>query len=277
MGEIKHIGLRVAYDGAAFEGFQYQKSGKSIQESLESALAKSFKFKGRILFSSRTDSGVHALDQFIVLPNFFPEFARLPQNQKDRFLTSLNYHLGPSIQIWKAVGLREGFNLKTDLLWKEYRYRILNSFFEDPLEMNRSLWIRRDLDIDLMNREAKSLIGKHDFAGFAKSSAKDLKNFSKGSIREVLKAEFKKSKHSRFDAAYFLEFRIQARGFLHHMVRNIVGTLVDIGLGKDLKVSKILKNKDRQLAGPNVPPEALCLVRTQLKSKCQVPLGLPND
>jgi len=274
---VKHIALRVAYDGSAFEGFQYQKSGKSIQQALEKALAKLYKFKGRIHFSSRTDTGVSALDQFVVLPNFYEVFDGLNQGQKDRFIPALNYYLGSSIRVWRAVGLRSEFNIKRDVLWKEYRYRILNSFFEDPLEYANCLWIRKPLNFSAMQKEAGFLLGRHDFAGFAKSSARDLRSHSEGSFREVLKAGFKRSKHSTFDDACYFEFRIRAKGFLHHMVRNIVGTLVEAGCGKDVSVVKVLKSKNRQLAGPNVPASPLCLVKTKIAAGYQVSLGLPND
>lgn len=260
-----HLGFRLSYDGAAFHGFQYQKNALSLQEKIEDAFRVYFKTEQRINFTSRTDAGVHARDQWVILQNAFPVFQSLSQAKQDRSIASLNFLFGPSIRVWQILEIKPTFHFKKHVLWKRYEYHIFNSPVQDPLLEKSHLWIRDPLNFQRMKAEMKHLLGEQDFAAFAKRSGRKIGQTKAGdTIRNVLAVRLTRSKHSIIPHAHLYKFEIQADGFLHHMVRNIIGSLIEVGMGKSLEIKSAMISRNRRLAGRNASSFPLILAETRL-------------
>jgi len=241
---MRNIKLTIEYDGTSYCGWQKQINGPSIQETLEKALAKITGQKVTLTGAGRTDSGVHALAQVAS----FKVKSRLATEQ---LLFALNTNLPKDIAVKKVEAVRPGFNARFRAKSRLYRYSIINSPVRSPLEIRHSYQFRIPLDIKLMRREAKTLLGRHNFSSFqAKGGSKTTPVTTVKKISVTTKG-----KHIYID--------IEAKGFLYNMVRNIVGTLMDIGRGKlsPGDTRKILKAKNRTLAGPTAPAKGLCLMK----------------
>jgi len=243
---MPNICLTICYDGTHYAGWQIQKNAKTIQSEIEKALKKILKERVRVIASGRTDAGVHAKRQ---VANF-----KTNKNFQLKNLTSaLNKNLPKDISIIKAQKVSPKFHSQYDAKSKLYRYTILNSNTDDPFTRPYYLKVRYELDFPLMRKEAKTLIGRHDFKSFqAKSSTSPIKN----TVRTIKNIALKKEKN-------FIIIDIEANGFLHHMVRNIVGSLIEIGRGYLPKGSmkKILISKDRKKAGPTACARGLMLIK----------------
>jgi tRNA pseudouridine38-40 synthase len=215
---------------------------------------------------------VNALDQCVVLPGA-KDFLLSSQPRLFRsFRFSLNSVLGPDVVVWQAAWLSNKFSFKEDVLWKDYRYRILNSRILDPRPQAPFFWIKKDLDLLRIQTELKSFVGEHDFSSFAKSSGKAVRNSKKGGVRKLIRFQMRVTPHESWPQAKWIEFDVRASGFLHKMVRNMVGTLVDLGMGRDLpSVSEILRQRKRLAAGRSAPAAALTLRETRIrKSRVEV-------
>jgi tRNA pseudouridine38-40 synthase len=241
---MRTIKLTISYDGAAYKGWQLQKNGSTVQGKLEEALKKVFGSKHRLHGAGRTDSGVHARAQVahFRISNSIP-VKKIP--------VALNSVLPEDIAVTQAKEVPDGFHSRFDAKEKNYRYYIYAEKQRDPFHEKYSWRIPYDLDVSLMKKEAKELIGRHDFKSF---QARDKKERS--SVRTVKSLRIKKE-------TPFVIIDIAADGFLYNMVRNIVGTLVDIGRGYSPpgSMKKILREKDRRQAGPTAPAKGLFLVR----------------
>jgi len=264
-----HLGIRLSYRGKSFSGFQWQKNAPSIQAEVERTLGILFRRNIRISFTSRTDAGVNAYDQWIFVRNGLRLFRKLSKLQQKKFLISFNAISSKEIMAWQLLRLSSKFQPKENIKWKEYEYRILVSPFEDPLSKDYTWWIRGPLNLKIIRQSAKLLTGEHDFTGFAKSSRAS----GRSGVRKIIALRILIQKHPILARTYFLIFRFRATGFLHHMARNITGTLIDLGLGKRHDLSEILRVKDRKLSGRNAPPHALSLFRTYVEDRFFQVLG----
>jgi tRNA pseudouridine38-40 synthase len=241
-----NIRLTIAYDGARYAGWQIQKNAKTVQEEIEKALKKILKEKVRLAASGRTDSGVHARGQvanFKTKKNFPPK----------RLQKALNSNLPKDISVTGIKKVASGFHSQYDAKSKLYRYTILNGRIEDPFLRNYYYRTPYKLNASLMRKEAKCLLGRHDFKSFqAKSALSSIKN----TRRTIKRITIKKDKP-------FVYIDIEADGFLYNMVRNIAGTLIEAGRGYFPKGSmrKILRLRDRRKAGPTAPAKGLTLIR----------------
>lgn len=243
---MPNICLTISYDGTRYAGWQIQKNAKTIQDEIEKALKKILNEKVKLIGSGRTDAGVHAKAQ---VANFntrkdFP----LENLQK-----ALNKYLPKDISIIKVEKVFPAFHSQYDAKCKQYRYTILNSPTNDPFLRLYYLRIPVKLNFALMKNEAKVLVGRHDFKSFqAKSKTSPIKN----TIRNIKKITLKKNKQ-------FITLDIEADGFLHNMVRNIAGTIIEIGRGylPKANMKKILLSKDRKKAGPTAPAKGLTLIK----------------
>ena len=250
---VRNIRLTIEYDGTNYNGWQMQRLGgknrnnvKTIQETIQDALNKILQEDVKLLASGRTDSGVHALGQ---VANF-----RTNSNIHPKVIQkALNSLLPPDIAIVNAKEIHKEFHATYDAKSKLYRYTICPLPFPHPLNRFYAYTVYHPLDIALMRQEAKVLIGRHNFKSF---QARDKKE--KNTVRTIKKLVIKPDKE-------FIHIDIEADGFLYNMVRNIVGTLIEIGRGKLGKgvLKKILEAKDRRLAGPTAPAKGLCLVRVR--------------
>jgi tRNA pseudouridine38-40 synthase len=241
---MRNIKLTIAYDGTLYRGWQQQKNGKTIQGEIEKAVLKVFGSFHTVYGASRTDAGVHAKGQ---VANFKTSSA-LPL---EKIPFALNAVLPQDILIKKAESVTVGFHSRFDPIEKIYAYNIVNSRSRDPFR-DRYVWrVPYQLDIDLMRRELLVLKGKHDFKCFQASDKKE-----RTSTRTINDVKLRKNGRS-------LCVEIRGDGFLYNMVRNIVGTLVDIGRGylPPGSMSEIMGSKDRKKAGPTAPARGLFLIK----------------
>jgi tRNA pseudouridine38-40 synthase len=250
--------LVLEYEGTNYRGWQIQNhspltanrkpNSRTIQGEIEGVLAKLFGKKIRLIGSGRTDSGVHALGQ---VANFKCETKLKTKNIR----SGLNSFLPDDIRILKVTEAPDDFHARFSCRSKTYRYLILNRKTNSVFYRRFSWWIPYRLDFSLMRQAAKIFLGRHDFKAFAGS---DSKRKSDNFVRTIRRVGLRKYKD-------FIVFDIEADGFLYNMVRNIVGTLVEVGRGKltaqDLK--QILISYDRELAGPTAPACGLFLVRVK--------------
>ncbi len=240
----KNFKLTIEYDGSDFHGWQRQNRDRTIQGETENALRAMTQQKINLVGSGRTDAGVHAFGQ---VANFRCE-TRL---DSEAFLNGLNSLLPDSIVICKCELVNQDFHARYAARSKIYRYRILNRRLPAAIKRQYSWHIRRPLDLGVIHRAAAHVIGTHDFKAFEGTGSP-----RSDTIRQVFEAAFYR------EAEDYLVFEIKADGFLRFMVRNIVGTLVEVGLGKitpeDFKA--ILLSKDRSRAGATAPAHGLFLV-----------------
>ena len=241
---MRNIKIILEYDGSSFFGFQRQPRHRTIQESLEEALSKLFDQKTKIQAASgRTDSGVHASHQVV-------NFKTSSKLSCPQVLRALNSLLPSSIAVKKVEEMHPRFHARYGACDKTYEYRIWNSFVRSPLLGQRAWHVPSKLNLAEIRKALRYLKGRKDFKSFSSThgSAKTTIRRVKG-LRVIKKGAL-------------LTFRITADGFLYHMVRNIVGTLVEVGKGRMQAkgISTILASRDRQLAGPKAPAQGLVLV-----------------
>jgi len=241
--KMRNIKLTLEYDGTNYHGFQSQKNAKAIQDILEAALSDVLGKKTKVISSSRTDSKVHALCHTAN----FKTASELPLTAMK---VKLNEVLPKGIVVKDMWGAHLGFHSQFDAKSKVYRYTILNRDCRSPLYDKYSHLVKYKLNINLMRREARCLVGRHDFKAFQASAAKE-----GPTVRSVKAVNIKKDGH-------FIYITIEADGFLYNMVRKIVGTLIEIGRGrfKPGSARMILCSKGKRLSGPTVPARGLCLI-----------------
>lgn len=260
-----HLGFRVSYKGKNFRGFQAQAHSNSVQQVIENALSILLRTSIRIQFTSRTDSGVHAYDQLILVPDGWPLFENLKPLEKKRFLISLNSLLGGEICAWDLLRLKQSFHPKKDVLWKEYHYQITQGLSFDPL-LKESAWaIRSPLNLEAMLRALKLMKGTHDFTGFA--SKHRMTDPEVDNVRTILDASIMLKGHPWISRLHYYTFRFRGDGFLYRMVRNMVGALVQVGRGEDVDISRILKTKQRPSEVLSAPAQGLVLAKTKIPSR----------
>jgi tRNA pseudouridine38-40 synthase len=239
----KNFKLIIEYDGTAYHGWQRQTRDSTIQGTIEDALFRMTRTHVNLVGSGRTDAGVHALGQ---AANFHCETALTPQ----AFLGGLNSLLPDDIVIRDCARIDDAFHSRYDVKGKTYVYRILNRHRAAAIGRQYAWWVRKPLDQGLMASAIHHLVGTHDFKAFEGAGSP-----REHSTRSVTEASLEQDSEGR------LVFKISANGFLRCMVRNIVGTLVDVGLGKMMPddVERILRAKDRNQAGATAPPQGLFL------------------
>lgn len=248
---MRNIKLTIEYDGTDFNGWQIQAKGnRTVQDEIEKTLQKIIGKKIHIYGSGRTDSGVHALGQ---IANF-KTTSTIPS---EGILRALNTYLPNDISILNIEEAKTKFHSQFDAKKKTYRYTILNR--QEACAINRRFCthIPHKLNTHRMRKATKDLIGRHDFKSFVASNpAKRGKKES--TIRHIYRADLKK----RGD---YLTFEIESNGFLYKMVRNIVGTLIDIGSKQrpTTNMKTIISSQDRTMAGNTAPSQGLCLIEVK--------------
>jgi tRNA pseudouridine38-40 synthase len=249
--------LTLAYDGAAFAGSQIQPGQRTVQGVIEGALATLDGAPVRAVFAGRTDTGVHALGQVA-----HADVQR--ERGADQWRQGLNGIMPPDVRITNVETVPDRFHARYDATWREYRYTIWNGAVQPPL-MRGTTWHRRSpLDVAAMDAAARALIGEHDFAAFA-GAGKGLPQAEANTVRTMRAAEWTAERSPEAVAGLALVFTIDGSGFLPHMVRNLVGSLVRIGAG-DAPVSwmaSLLRGRDRRAAAPTAPPHGLSLWRVR--------------
>jgi tRNA pseudouridine38-40 synthase len=251
VSSIRNLKLTIAYDGSCYHGFQWQDNAISIQQILEERLAKIFGGGVKINGAARTDAGVHAYGQVI-------SFRTASVIPAERITLACQGVLPPDIVVMAAEEVPPGFNARRDAKGKVYRYRLLNRKLADPLERNYSWHYRRHmLDAGKINEMLKTIVGKHDFAAFKAAGGATMT-----SVRTIFSA-------TCFREGDFVVFEFWGNGFLYHMVRNLVGTLVDTdreftsAADAVREFQKIIDGKDRHAAGVTAPAQGLYLVEVR--------------
>lgn len=241
---MRNVRLVVQYDGTDYAGYQAQPGCLTIQGELQRALSSLLAEDIRVIGASRTDAGVHAKGQVV---SFTTENV-IPMG---RIVPALNALLPRDIVCIEAQEATAEFHPQYAALRKQYSYRILNRELPSPFAARYSWHVRQALDLRAMNEGASCLVGRHDFAAFRAAGGS-----AKTSIRHVLNLEV-------VAQGDFAEVSVEGDGFLYMMVRIIVGTLVDVGLGRmaPQRVAQILASRDRGQAGITAPPQGLTLLR----------------
>lgn len=241
--------LTVAYDGTNYFGWQRQPDQPTVQEELEKALwAATGDASIKAYGSSRTDTGVHALGQSVLIRTAAWRAAA------DKLPFALNTKLPADIVVRDAVPVPLGFHPLRDNDGKRYRYQVYNSRKGDPIGSRTHWWVRRRLSLERMQSAAARIRGRQDFYSFQSAGSP-----RSSTVRDVRRLEISDRPHMD-GTLYTIE--IEADGFLYNMVRNIVGTLVKVGTGQESPqwVSDVIAARDRRLAGATAPPQGLFLV-----------------
>jgi tRNA pseudouridine38-40 synthase len=236
--------LLIEYDGTQYYGFQWQVGLPTIQSELEQAIGRLCGQSSRVMAASRTDTGVHAKGQVV-------SFWAKSTLDTMTLVKALNHYLPGDIAVKAAYRAGDDFNVRRDALGREYRYHILNSSARSPFSRKFALFMPKMLNIQTMNEACQIIQGEHDLASFA-SSLDD----NRSTLRNVYEAGIEKE-------GDLIVFRIVANSFLPHQVRNTVGILIRLGLGKigiaDFR--DIMEARTVGLAGPLSPACGLCLTR----------------
>ncbi|MDO9216873.1 MAG: tRNA pseudouridine(38-40) synthase TruA [Lacisediminimonas sp.] len=256
--DLKRIALGIEYDGSHWKGWQTQPTRDTVQDVLEAALRK---FTGEAIHTvcaGRTDAGVHALEQVVHLDTGV-------QRELVSWVRGLNALLPPSIAVrWACqppVLADEQFHSRYSATARTYHYLIYNNPVRSPLLAQRAGWVFRPLDPERMQQAANCLVGTHDFSAFRAAECQ-----SKTPVRTIHAATVTRQ-------GDLLVVGLRANAFLHHMVRNIVGSLIYVGNGAHPPewVGELLAGGDRHPAAPTFSPDGLYLARVDYDPKWQLP------
>ena len=240
---MRRVKLTIAYDGTAYRGFQLQPGEATIQSVMEEALGRLLQERVRLRPAGRTDAGVHALRQVV-------DFLDGGRRDLATIVRGGNALLPADIRILSAEEALPSFDARRHAKAKEYRYFLLLHPVASPFRFRYAWHLGRPLDADAMREGLKPLLGEHDFSAFRGQGCT-----ARTKVRTIFRAELA----SRSPAHCVVS--ITGSGFLRHIVRSIVGTLVEAGTGKipPERVSSILASGDRGMAGPTAPPQGLFL------------------
>jgi tRNA pseudouridine38-40 synthase len=246
MDLARNIRLVLSYDGSEFSGWQVQPGRRTIQDTIECALETILKEKTRIHAAGRTDAGVHAFGQVAT----FNTGSVIPT---DALLRAINSLLPADIAVASAQDARLDFHPRYSAKSKTYIYAVSLSPVKNPLLSRYALHIKHNLDIEAMENAAHFFFGEHDFASFMGVGTP-----VKSTVRHVMESAI-------FVNGNMLYYAIKGNGFLRHMVRNIVGTLLEVGKKKidPSDIKKIIDSRNRAEAGPTTPPQGLYLVSVE--------------
>lgn len=247
---MRNIKLVVEYEGTNYQGFQQQPEGSTVQRELEKALKVLLREDIKVTYASRTDARVHATCQVV---NFETESTL----EVKRIRQGLNGILPGDIAIKETEEVPLGFDARRDAVYREYVYLIWNRDYRPVLKRNFVYFVAQPLNLEAMRQALKHVIGTHDFSAFCASSSSP-----KSCVRTVSEAYIE-------DRDSLISLKIRANSFVHQMVRSIVGTIVEIGLGKRApeEMKEILESGDRHRAGKTAPARALTLTDVFYKER----------
>lgn len=250
---MRHIKLLLEYDGSNYQGWQSQKTGNTIQDILSERIVSITGNQIRLVGASRTDAGVHALGQVAA-------FSTTSDLGIDVLKRALNAKLPDDIRVLTIEETDGTFNPRFDALKKRYIY-LMSTGRNESAFLHKYRWqMKASLDLDAMKKAALLLIGEHDFSSLRGSGCS-----AKTTLRQIHSLEITALHAMEFMSVSirgdYIKISIEANAFLRHMVRNIVGTLVEVGKGKIAveDVSAILNARDRTKAGPTAPAAGLFL------------------
>ena len=253
---MARIAIGIEYDGTSYSGWQAQGHAPSVQARLEAALARVADHPVALTAAGRTDAGVHALAQ---VAHFDTHSERPPHAWS---LGATAWTPGDISVLW-ARPVPEDFHARFSALSRTYLYRILNRPMRPALERHRVCWRRRELDAGRMHEAAQALLGERDFTSFRASECQ-----SSTPMRRILGIDVARR-------GEYVEIEVRANAFLHHMVRNIAGSLIEVGSGDREPgwIADVLAARDRTLAGPTAPPDGLFFAAVEYPSGFGLPSG----
>ena len=251
---IRNLKLTLAYDGTDFSGWQVQPDAPTIQGTLASAIGRVTGENVLPQGSGRTDAGVHALAQVATFTTASP----IPA---ENLVKALNDVLPAAIRVLNATEVDAGFHARRSARAKTYRYRIFRERICPPF-LARYVWhFPYPLDEESMQRAAGIVIGEHDFTSFAAVDPERDREGANSNVRTIFSSSWERSDEE-------FVYSVRGNGFLHHMVRNLVGTFVLVGKGslRAEDILKILEARDRSAAGATAPAGGLCLVNVEYET-----------
>ncbi|AMG19765.1 pseudouridine synthase [Staphylococcus saprophyticus] len=239
--------VNISYQGSQFLGFQIQQHGRTIQQQFEKILKRMHKHEVRIHPSSRTDRGVHAIEQYF----HFDTELNIPEQQ---WQYAMNRALPDDIYVNDVSFVNDDFHCRYDCVGKSYRYKIYQSAHKDPFLCGLKTYVPEQLDIEKMNMAAQHFIGTHDFTGFCSQ-----KTEVESKIRTLYESRIEKTE-SGFD------YIVTGSGFLYNMVRVLIAFLIEVGKGKrePQEVPQLLEARDRNQVPFTAPAEGLYLEKIYL-------------
>ncbi len=239
---MRTILLTIEYDGTAYVGWQIQPNGIAVQEVVEKALIEILGHKVHVHASGRTDAGVHAR-------GMMAHFQTDTNRPLKAFREGVNSFLPQDVAIKEVREMPADFHARFAAKGKWYRYTIYQSEVRSPLVARSAWYLRGCLDLGLMRKAAKNLVGEHDFRAFRSSSC-----LAKTTVREIFSIDISSDNE-------FIYIDVRGSGFLKNMVRMIVGTLVDVGLGRRPAgdVATLVAGTDEMVCGQTAPAQGLCL------------------
>jgi len=251
------LALGLQYDGAAFHGWQTQADRSAVQDAVEQALQNFADAPVATICAGRTDAGVHATYQVVHIE---PSVDR----PLGAWVRGVNRYLPPAVAVRWAVPVPEAFHARFSATSRRYDYWLLNDPVRSPLLAKRVGWIPRPLAIELLREAAARLVGRHDFSAFRSAECQ-----AASPVRELHELGIE-----RF--GNLVRFRLRANAFLHHMVRNLVGTLVYVGLGRQPPhwVAEVLAGRDRSAAAPTFAAAGLYLTGVEYDPAFGLPAPL---
>lgn len=235
--------LTLEYDGTDLIGWQENRQGPSVQSIVKDAIEKFCGTRPDVVGAGRTDAGVHAvaMTAHIDIDG---------EHSAETVMRALNFYLTEKpVSVLNCEIVPDDFNARFDCVARHYKYVVLNRGASPVLQKNRVYWVPRKLDVNAMRAAATKLLGNHDFTSFRATQCQ-----AKSPIKTLDKIEITQNGDE-------IIFEFSARSFLHHMVRNIVGTLIEIGLGKPYDIDKVFADKKRASAGPTAPASGLYFIR----------------
>lgn len=262
------MALGLCYDGAAWHGWQKQPSGRTLQDQLEKALSQFLATPTSTICAGRTDAGVHALNQVVHVD------AAVHRTQES-WLRGLNALLPSSLSVQWAQTVPADFHARFSAQRRRYVYLLRNARIRSPLLHNKVGWVFQPLSLEAMQQAAQHFLGQHDFSAFRAAECQ-----AASPIRDLMQLNISQS-------GDLFVFEFEANAFLHHMIRNIMGVLVYVGMGRQPAqwVNHLLEQKDRRLAAPTFAAEGLYLAgvdyplhyglpQVDTKELCQRYLGI---
>jgi tRNA pseudouridine38-40 synthase len=237
---MARIAFGVEYDGSAYSGWQHQSHARSVQQALEAALSRVADHPVRITAAGRTDAGVHALMQVA-------HFDTPAQRPEQAWVLGGSAEAPADLSVLWAREVPDDFHARFSARSRSYLYRIVNRRIRPALERERCAWVRRPLDAEAMHEAAQALLGEHDFSAFRAAHCQ-----SSTPVRRVMHIAVRRD-------GDHVEIAIRANAYLHHMVRNVAGTLIAVGVGDRSAawVAEVLEGRDRAQAGATAPPQGL--------------------
>jgi tRNA pseudouridine38-40 synthase len=254
------IALGLEYDGASFCGWQTQPSGCGVQDHLQAALAGFANAPVSVTTAGRTDAGVHALAQVV---HFDTQVARAEASWVRGTNSSLHRH----IRVLWATPVADDFHARFSARARTYDYLLLNDSVDAGLWKGHVGWFHLPVDLGAMAEAAQAIVGEHDFTAFRAAECQ-----AASPVRTVTRAEITGN-------GKLVRLRFTANAFLHHMVRNLVGSLVYVGCGRKPPswIAQLIATRDRSLAAPTFPPDGLYLAELDYDSRWMLPSFPPRS